>query len=469
MSEQANTSDRPNILVILADQLRRSALGCGGDRNVATPHIDRLAAEGARFANACSTYPVCVPARFTLMTGEYAHSRAVPAIGWRMSPAERTIGHELADVGYQTAYVGKWHLFGAHPHDPDPRLADRMGHTVIPRRFRGGFEVWRGFEFRNDPFNTYYFADDDPTPRRIEEYQTDGLFDIALRFLARERDRARPFFLVLSVEPPHPPLVAPSSYADRWRGREVHLPPNVVADRAYRPRGANTGDLLEQLRAYYAMVENLDDNVRRLTRFLDTQWLRDTTAVVLLSDHGELMGSHGLIEKQHPYEESVGIPLIVSHPGGGIRGGRVLTAPTCSEDWFPTLRGLANLAPDTAKPGEDLTPLMRGQCRHLDRAGVLLEFVAEYRHTAPYHDATWRGIRTERYKYLVLGGAGGGAPWQLFDLQRDPYELHNLLDQEAYQETAGYLHDLLRETMIATEDHYVLRPAFGHAGLNDGT
>ncbi|HET6319246.1 MAG TPA: sulfatase-like hydrolase/transferase, partial [Chloroflexota bacterium] len=238
---------RPNILVILCDQMRRSAMGCAGDPNVSTPHLDRLAAEGARFANACVTYPVCVPSRFTLMTGEYAHSRLVPTIGWRMSPAERTIAHELSGAGYQTAYFGKWHLFGAHPRG-GPVLARKRGLTPIPRPFRGGFEYWRGFEFRNDPFDTYYFADDDPTPRRIDGYQTDGLFALTEHFLLEERDASRPFFAILSVEPPHFPLVAPEPYLARWLEREVVQAPNVPQE-ADAEKAAKQRDMV---RRYYA-------------------------------------------------------------------------------------------------------------------------------------------------------------------------------------------------------------------------
>ena len=102
----------PNIVVIMADQLRRDALGCYGDPNVSTPHIDTLARGGVRFANACSTYPICVPARFTFMTGQAAHTRMIPGIGWRMSPAEVTLADEFNAAGYETIYVGKWHLYG---------------------------------------------------------------------------------------------------------------------------------------------------------------------------------------------------------------------------------------------------------------------------------------------------------------------------------------------------------------------
>ncbi len=111
-ASDGRSTGRPNILIILSDQLRRQALGCYGDTDARTPHIDRLARDGVRFQNACSTYPICVPFRFTFMTGEYAHTRLVPGIEWAMSPAERTLADELNEAGYDTAWVGKWHLDG---------------------------------------------------------------------------------------------------------------------------------------------------------------------------------------------------------------------------------------------------------------------------------------------------------------------------------------------------------------------
>lgn len=441
-----------------------------GDPNIKTAHLDQLAAEGVRFANACVTYPVCVPTRFTFMTGEYAHTRQVPAISWRMSPAERTVANELADAGYQAAYFGKWHLYG------ESGFPAKAGHARIPRAYRGGFEYWRGFEFRNDPFDTSYFIDDEPLPRKIEGYQTDGLFDLATEFMQSGRDAARPFFAVLSVEPPHPPRAAPEAYLRRWRGRDVQLAPNVSLDSGLHraatgeadPPASNTPEtrLLDDIRAYYAMVENLDANVGRLLQFLDATGLRSTTAVMLCADHGDLLGSHGLSGKQYPYEESVGIPLVVSFPAGGIGGGRVLDEPTCTEDWYPTLRGLAGLPPDPTKPGVDLTSMMKGESNPLPRRGVLLEFVAELRHRMPFFQQGWRGFRTERFKYTVLGGATGGEPWQLFDLLEDPYEQENLIGNESYHAIATDLHTCLRNVLVASDDAYVLKPAFGQPGLN---
>jgi arylsulfatase A-like enzyme len=449
---------QPNILVILSDQLRRAALACYGDPNVSTPHIDGLASEGVRFANACVTYPVCVPSRFTLMTGEYAHTRLVPAIGWRMSPAERTIAHDLGAVGYQTAYFGKWHLFGAHPRG-GPVLAKKRGLTPIPRPYRGGFEYWRGFEFRNSPFDTYYFADDDPEPRKIDGYQTDGLFGLCERFVAEERDTARPFFAVLSVEPPHFPMEAPEEYLARWLEREVTERANVPSE----PDPEQRAKRRDYLRRYYAMVENLDDNVGRLLALLEGRGLRENTVVLLIADHGDMLGSHGLTSKQQPYEESIGVPLIASWPAGGIGRGRVVADVTCSEDWFPTLRGLAGREALPDKPGRDLAPLMRGEVDRVAREGVLLELVMELRANAKFYDETWRAWRTERFKYTVKGGEAGATPWQLFDLSNDPYEERNLIDDPAHAEVAARLHGQLRATLAASHDDYSLEPAFGHA------
>jgi arylsulfatase A-like enzyme len=443
-----------NVLMIVADQLRRSALSCYGDPNVATPAIDELAASGARFDAASATYPVCVPSRFTLMTGEYAHTRFIPSIEWRMSPAERTLADEFNDAGYDTAYFGKWHLHGGFGVLPGHNVV-KASRTPIPRPFQGRWQRFVGFDICNDPFDTYCFVDDDPTPRPIDGYQTDALFDQVIDYV--RRPRTRPFAAVLSVEPPHPLFTAPEPYLERWRGRPVELRENVDLSRTYKTRGPHSQDLLDDLRVYYAMVENLDDNVRRLTDALD-----DDTAVVLWSDHGELLGSHGLLAKQHPYEESVGVPLIVAGPG---IPSTVIDDPVCTEDLFPTLLGLAGLRPRDPKPGLDLTPRIRDE--QLGREGVLLEFVAELRPAMVYHEETWRALRTRDAKYTVLGGARGGDPWQFFDLRADPYEQRNLIGDPAREGEIAHHHRLLRERLAETYDHYVLAPAYGCAGLNE--
>lgn len=459
-------SPRPNVLLIISDQLRRSALSCYGDPNVSTPAIDALASTGARFTNASSTYPVCVPFRFSLMTGEYAHTRFIPSIEWRMSPAERTLADEFNDAGYDSALFGKWHLYGGFGHLPGHTVV-KTSRTAIPRPFQGRFRRFAGFDICNDPYDTFYFNEDDPTPHKIDGYQTDGLFDLAIDYVTQPERKAAPFAAVVSVEPPHPLFTAPPEYLDRWRGREVVLRDNVDLSKDYNVRGPDSTDLTDDLRTYYAMIENLDDNVARLVEVLRQQGLLDNTVIVLTADHGELLGSHGLLAKQRPYEESAGVPLIVSGPLSRGHEGSVIDDPTCTEDLFPTLLGAANLVPRDDKPGLDLTPLIRGDVERHDREGVLLEFVSELRPNMPFHDETWRGLRTRQAKYTVLGDAHGGEPWQFFDLERDPYEMHNAIDDPEYKDEVARHHELLRARLVETHDHYVLKPAYGCPGINE--
>ena len=449
---------RPNILIVLSDQLRRHALSCYGDPDARTPHTAQLAADGVACDQACSTYPICVPFRFTMMTGEYAHTRLVPGIEWRMSPAERTLADEFNDAGYETVYIGKWHLDGGH---------GRMGSAVqtnrcpVKRAYQGRWQKWYGFELRNEPFDTCYFEDDDPTPRRIDGYQTDGLFDLGMNYLRDGRDAARPFCMVISVEPPHDPFAAPEELQDAWEQRDITLPPNFEAE-----DDNHRNQLIRDRQRYNAMVENLDANVGRLRSFLAEHDLADDTVLVFLSDHGELAGAHGLRAKQWPYEESVGIPLIVYDPRHSDRAGTRLSAPTCSEDLFPTFLGLAGLTPQNDLPGANLAPLIHGESDQLDREGVLLEFVAELRERPPFYNAVWRGFRSERFKYTVKGDKFGAEPWQFFDLENDPYEMRNLIEDPAWADEIGRHHELLRARLEETLDPFVLRPAWSREGYN---
>ena len=448
---------RLNVLILLSDQLRRQALGIHGDPDACTPHLDAFAGRGIRFANACSTYPICVPFRFTLMTGEYAHVRKVPGIEYAMATTERTLADEFNAAGYETVYVGKWHLDGGHG-----RLgsAIQVNKTRVPRSRQGRWQKWYGFELRNGPFDTWYFEDDDTVPRKIEGYQTDGLFGLGMNYL-KKRTAERPFCMVISVEPPHDPFEAPADLQAAWENREITLPENFAVDDLERRE-----QFVLHRKRYNAMVENLDQNVGRMVAFLEAEGLINNTVVVFLSDHGELGGAHGLRAKQWPYEESVGIPLMVFEPRVAHRGGTVVDDPTCTEDLFPTLLGLAGLTPKHDLKGVDLTPLIHGKVDQLDRNGVLLEFVAELRQRAVFYDEVWRGFRTRRYKYTVKGNNMGGHPWQFFDLEKDPGELHNLIDDSAYTQEIKRHHQMLCDRMVETEDHFVLLPAFGCNGVN---
>jgi arylsulfatase A-like enzyme len=454
-------ADRPNLLILLPDQLRRDALGCHGDPNISTPHCDALAAGGVRFDQACSTYPICVPFRFTLMTGQYGHSRRIMGCEYRMSPTERTLADEFNEAGYETIYVGKWHLHWTHGR--------------VPRHAQGRWSKWFGYEVINDHFHSHYYQDDASEPTPIDGYQTDGLFDVAMDYLRRGRDSRRPFCCVVSVEPPHFPYEAPEAYERRWAGRELITPPSFlrkaarpVPDKADDP-GPEREEVLGYLRRYYAMIENFDDNVGRMTAFLEETGLAENTIVVFFSDHGEMGAAQNIWVhlKSYPYEPSVGIPLMVRDPRRPDRAGARISEPTCTEDLFPTLCGLVGIRPRNPMPGTDLTGLIHGETDTLDREGVMLEFVGDNRHDHPFHHYRWRLFRTERFKYTVIGKEKEPAePWQFYDLAHDPHELTNLVDADEWQDEIARHHRLLCDRLIETEDHFRLGAAFGCEAVN---
>ncbi|MFB6147056.1 MAG: sulfatase-like hydrolase/transferase [Halobacteriaceae archaeon] len=469
--------DRPNVVFVLCDQMRGGAMSCAGDPNVETPTLDRLADRGTRFENAHATYPVCVPSRFTLWTGRYAHTRNVSAIGYRLSPAEETLADRFGAAGYRTALVGKWHLYDAR-HGTDP----------VPPSHRGGFDYWRGFDLNNAPFDSVYYADDDPEPRAMDGHQTDAIFDLGREFLDDHADRDEPFFLTLSAEAPHPPFRAPAEFVEPWTDRALEMPDNVpypegqppgaMRERWGSPESATadiTGAdapylrpaLFDDMRVWYAMIEHLDAALGSFLEDLAARGLREDTVVVFLSDHGEMMGAHGLNAKQWPYRESTRVPFVVDVPGD--EGGRAVSTPTCSEDWFPTLLGLAGVDVPADRPGANLAPVCRGGPPP-DRDGVLLQFCRERRNSewAPFRRQTWRAFVTESYRYAVKGGDDGAEPWQLFDLEADPGETENLVADPDRADAARRLHGRLRDRLVAVEDDFPLAPALGHDGCNLG-
>jgi arylsulfatase A-like enzyme len=451
-------NERPNVLIFLSDQLRRHVHGCYGDPNVATPAVDRLAERGVRFSNACSTYPVCVPFRFSLMTGHTAHSRAVPSILWRMSPKERTLADELNDAGYKTVYVGKWHLDGNCNEFVDRERQGRWQRWIGHEGQTGRREEGRGRRHRD-----IQLVDSKTMQwRQTSGFTTDAVVDTTMEALREEMQPGQPFCCVCSVLPPHPPMDPPDEEMERWENRDFEMPPNVeFTPREYpevrgdfpnRWQSFDEEHIFHRWRAYYAMVENLDANLGRIMRFLEDEGVADNTIVVYLSDHGELAGCHGLTGKQFPFEESVGIPLIVHDPRRPQDGGRVVEEPVGPEDVFPTILGLCGLQPQDDLPGFDCTGLVRGEAEELDRPGVLLEFVRDLRPNQPFYRQGWRGVRTRDSVYVTLGGR----PWLYYDLSEDPYQLVNLVDDESRRDELMQHQRWLQELMDRTGDDYEL-------------
>jgi arylsulfatase A-like enzyme len=456
----------------MADELRRSALGIYGNDDIHTPNLDRLGRASTRFDRACSTYAVCVPFRFTMMTGRPAHRRAVPALGYRMSPAERTLADEFKEAGYHNAYFGKWHLEGGDSTVPGGGRP-RYGQGRPPKRLpRGHLRGWDHFLFLPSAgrfASTDYTVNEDLELHHAEEHQVDFLFRRTQEYLESERPGDRPFFCMVSTNAPHPPYTPGDEYLGRLRDRDIHLPPNVSTD-LVEPRGnvpdheierfyqwMASGEIVEKHRQYYAFIERFDEHAGRLLDYLDESGLAQTTWVVLVADHGELLGNHGLTCcKQFPFEESIGIPFMLRPPGGSQ--GRGVRQPVHTEDIFPTLLGLAGLEPRDQLPGLNLAPYAEGEDPAAEREGVLLEFVRETRVDASLHGCSWRGVCTETHKYTVFSRTNEmPTPWHLYDLRDDPWEMHNLVDEPAHRAEVRRHHELLR-SLLEPDDPFDLAP-----------
>lgn len=432
-----SAAERPNILLILPDQMRASAMGCDGNAEVHTPHIDRLAAEGIRFKRTYANVPVCCPARAILLTGTYPHVNGMVANDLRLREDQVTIAEILREAGYRTGFVGKWHLDGG-PRDPG---------FVPPGPRRQGFDFWAAYECHHRHFQPTYFRD---TPQMItmSKFEPEASCDFAVEFLRSQR-KDRPFFLTVQMGPPHDPYGAPEEYMRRyipqritppgnWRpGSEVRAAPRRGLGAALAPYVPTGG--LEEIAAYYAAITALDDQVGRLLQTLAEQDLDENTIVLFTSDHGDMLGSHGLRRKRKPHDESARVPGIMRWPAR-IPRGRIVDTLFSHVDMAPTLLALAGLSVPKAMQGEDLSRVALGETTD-GPAAVLLQIFVPFN---PDQVAKpWRGIITAGHTYARFEEG----PWLLFDQERDPAQMQNLVGDPVHAELERELDQRLAALM----------------------
>lgn len=394
--------DRPNIVFVLTDQWRASAFGFAGDPNVKTPRLDQLATRGVRFANAVSVCPVCTPYRAALLTGRYPTSTGMFLNDLYLPDAELCMGEIFKAAGYDTAYIGKWHLDG-HGRD-----------SYIPPERRQGFDYWKVAECDHEYNHSHYYADTDPTKQFWPGYDAFAQTADARQYLGKRAASDKPFLLVMAYGEPHfPHLTAPEEYKAMYPPDQLKLAPNVPAAAAAAVR--------KELVGYYAHCSALDKCVGDLLDTLSETGLAKRTIVVFTSDHGETMGAHGIGPgtKQWPYDEAIRIPLLVLDPRAKAR---VVETPVDTPDILPTLLGLTGVAVPKSIEGEDLSALISSAAPERDRAALTMSvspFASNLRE--------YRGIRTKRHSYVRdLTGA-----WLLFDNQEDPGQQHNLANDPA--------------------------------------
>ncbi|MDA0989513.1 MAG: sulfatase-like hydrolase/transferase [Verrucomicrobia bacterium] len=406
---------QPHIIYILSDEHFGGAMSHMGDPNVRTPHMDQLAANGVSFSRARCNSPICTPSRGTIFSGRQAHAGPVQFFFDVYKPGSPSTATILREAGYHTAYMGKWHCGLVWDQKPpavrqNPKAFNTMYPTRTPEYHRGGFQDWFGFEVNNQPFQTYYWHQDEIDPRQPAGYQTDILTDLAINYL-NTYDRDEPLFLVLSVEPPHFPLEAPDAF-ERFDPSALAVKSNFHEDPVMR----------RKLATYYAMVENLDANIGRLNAAVRAkETFGDDTLTVYFSDHGDYMGSHQRIErKELPHEESVRIPTIFHWPAG------IPAQPSCDDlfslvDLLSTTLGLVGIDPPSHSQGVDFSPRLRGEPFN-GPDDVLMEMCGNPRWNLDMPD--WRAVVNTRWKYAHFET---GHEW-LFDLENDPGEMTNVAD-----------------------------------------
>lgn len=446
---------KPNVLWIMADQLRACSLSCYGDDNINTKNIDMLAKQGVRFDSAYSHYPVCMCFRAGLVTGQYANINGVRVHGDLLKTDKKTIAHAFREQGYRTSWVGKWHLASVNGVNGWFAGADYWVHPYL----RGGFEDWYGFELSNHYYNTRYCSNDSVwPPLKLEGYQTDALTDISLEYLSEKAIKSgRPWFHCISYEAPHPGIgkdeeeIAPGSKRKKPIGHPAPLEYEAMFDAEKIVLRKNVPESEEQrakekFAGYYAQIANLDYNIGRLLDWLEESGQMENTLVVFFSDHGELGGSHGLYEKRHVYDESIHIPLIMRLPGV-IPEGKVETGLVSGIDIYPTCAGICNVPIDPQVQGIDHTvSIINGEPGR--RSEVLIQWLG--RTLYGWGDFQYRAIRTTRYTYCVNDD---DAYCFLFDNEKDEYQMLNHFYNPDYTDIKRRLHRQLCNAIIRSGEN----------------
>lgn len=449
---------RPNIILCLCDQLRAFEVGCYGNKVIRTPALDRLAAEGVRFETAVTNYPVCMAARSVLLSGQYNrtctggvanvaypgrpgefHMPEYPDFG-RPHLKDPTLPELLHAQGYETAAIGKWHIH-SWPSDIgfDSYVIPRVHHCHSGQNFTEN----GGPEFSPAGWSLDFEA------ARVAQ------------FLDAHRNSTRPFFLYYNLSPPHCPLAdVPEEYRTLYAPPTIPIRPNVDLRtplpnqerwfKIYRydfrhyslhlpyanqlPAGY---DLRRLIAEYYGAATWMDATLGKMLAALDEAGLTDNTLLLFTSDHGDNLGSHGLVQKDSPNEEAIRIPLIVRWPARLGRA-RVVTGQVASlVDLTATVLDLAAIGVPGHVQGNSLAPILRGQKLELPQNRAFLEI----------HDGI--GIRTPRYLYYLRWQKARRIPNEtptfFYDIHADPYQLRNLAATDGRGEAARALHaELLR-------------------------
>lgn len=432
------TYRKPNVLFVIGDEWRAQAFGYSGDTNARTPTVDAFAKESLDFEQAVSGAPVCAPMRASLITGQYPLTHGVYINDVPLEPTGLTLGEVFQNAGYRTGYIGKWHLYGS----PDGDYGRREAYIPVDKRF--GFQYWKVGECTHDYNNSFYYEGDDPTKKYWEGYDAIAQTEDACQFVRDNAASDEPYFLVVSYGPPHFPLeTAPERYQAMYRDQEIELRPNVPQKGAAKAK--------DDLRGYYAHIAALDDCFARLLRTLEETGTVDNTIVIFTSDHGDMMGSQGMVAEQklYPWDESNRVPLLVRYPADFGKVGTHSSSLINSPDIMPSLLGLCKLPIPEGVQGTNY--FSSGSSLTLATTTAFLSMAVSVHRARANGIAEYRGVRDARYTYVrTLNG-----PWLLYDNQRDPYQMHNLCGESEMQEVQSRLEGELNAWLEMLGDEFL--------------
>lgn len=427
-------AERPNVVFVFSDEHRYQSMSISEMPELRTPNMAQLAEQGTFFTHCISNYPVCTPYRGMLQTGQWPQQTGVIDNNIPLNPAEPTIAKAFQSAGYHTGYIGKWHLGGerAEPFGYDTSL------------------IWTGV---NQHFDHAEFHPADSDPVKPRGYSAERMTDQAIEFIDRQRND--PFFLMLSLNPPHADFLgAPEAMKAMYPEGSLPFRPNYgpPPDRLGDAPDIATRNSWPYYQGYHAHISAIDQQLGRIMEGLDDLGIADNTILVYTSDHGSMFGSHGVGSKRQPYEESIRVPFIARWPGAipaGPRRGDLFG----TIDLVPTLCGLAGITAPPSCAGRDLSANVRGQAPEARTPQFIMHIAKNNASGGDKHPAPlFRGLRTVSHTYACEPDR----PWCLFDNEADPYQQKNLIASPDHAAMRAELHDALQQSMAGANDRLKL-------------
>lgn len=434
---------RPNVVVIVADDHRGDLMSGVGNRYIKTPHLDQLAREGCLFENGFCVAGLCSPSRGSILTGKYVHRCRAPRILWKNHSflrEETPFIARLHEAGYHTAHFGKWHLGGGH----------------LPKK---GYDHWAGFEWLGSFFDTAIHING--KKRTFKGFSGDILSQLAADHIRERAKAGQPFCVYVGLKAPHLPfsypprlehafdgvtIPKPDSYDEDYdkTGKAAILKNNVIRIETFRGGLPLFDDSWEKyIKSYYRSAQSLDDSVGRVLKAIDDAGVADDTIVVYTSDQGYTLGEHGMTEKHYAYDQVMRVPLIVRYPAK-VRASQKRKEIALTIDIAPTLLEWCGVAVPKEMDGQSWDGLVRSRDEPIEdwREDFLFDFTSNSL-ALPAQLA----VRTKRYKLITYQAVPHR---ELYDLEKDPHEMRNVLEEPAYREVLsemeGRLDRLIRET-----------------------